>query len=119
MACTRGGAVSGAGQPRINTERRAKRADIRAGYQTRSERLREDAALGVGLLDAAEADRVGSGAEVELALGGEVADLAVGALHALLELLLDLFQLPALGPLVLQPLVVRHHHAARVDQDVR
>ncbi len=60
----------------------------------------------------------GGGPPVALAGGGVFADRQVGAFHALGQLLLDLFQVPDLGALVLQPLVVADADAARVGEDV-
>ena len=53
-----------------------------------------------------------------LLLRGVLADRQVGALHALGQALLDLLEVPALGALVLQPLVVADDDAARVREDV-
>src|SRR5262245_24089404 len=80
--------------------------------------LREDAALEVTALDPLEPDGVRRRAPVELALEREVAHMAEGALHAALEAGLDLFEVPTLRALVLQPLVVGDDDAARVREDV-
>src|SRR5262249_8424705 len=80
--------------------------------------LGENAPLGVSLLDALETDGVSGGAEIHFALARIVLHQGVGALHAAFELGLDLLEIPALGALVLQPLVVGDDDTAGVDQDV-
>src|SRR6185369_5324848 len=81
-------------------------------------RLWKNPALGVGAVDAVESDAHGGDAPVALLRRGVLAHLEVRALHALGQPFLHLFQLPALRALVLQPLVVADHHAARVGEDV-
>src|SRR5688572_25649746 len=80
--------------------------------------LREDAALAVAVLQALEADRVARGAPVGLVLVHVVPHVGVGLLHPALEPIEHVLELPLLRPLVLQPLVVRDDHTARVAQDV-
>src|SRR5579863_3196 len=80
--------------------------------------LREYPALGVGLVDAVESDAHGGHAPVALLLRGPLGDRQERALHALAEALLDLLEVPSLGALVLQPLVVADDDTARVREDV-
>src|SRR5262249_55821934 len=81
--------------------------------------LREDAALAVAVLQALEANRVARGAPVGLVACNVVANAGPGLLHPALQPVEHVLQVPLLGALVLQPLVVRDDHAARVAQDVR
>src|SRR5689334_11042845 len=81
--------------------------------------LRKYPAFRVGLADALQRDAHRRHAPVALLGRRVLADLQVGALHSLGEALLDLLEVPALGPLVLQPLVVADDDAAGVRQDVR
>ena len=68
--------------------------------------LRENAAFRIGFCDALQRDAHGGHAPVALLLLRVLADRQVRALHALGQAILDLFQVPALRALVLQPLVV-------------
>src|ERR1022692_4080865 len=80
--------------------------------------LRKYAALGVGAADALEGDGHRRHPPVAFLRGGVLADRQIGPLHPLGQPLLDLFQVPSLGALVLQPLVVADHHAAGIGEDV-
>src|SRR5688500_11700840 len=97
---------------------------IRAMSATRSSiapmvpRSRENPALLVAVLQALEADRVARGPPVGLLGRGVLPDVGVGVLHPALEPGHHVLELPLLGALVLQPLVVRDDHAARVTEDV-
>src|SRR5688572_3264004 len=100
-------------QPKPRTIRATSADRCIAPMVTRS---RENPALLVAVLEALEADRVAGGPPVRLLGRGVLPDVGVGVLHPALEPGHHVLELPLLGALVLQPLVVRDDHAARVTE---
>src|SRR6185369_7228619 len=91
---------------RVNGESRMKSGVWRPRTRAPRRGSREDAALLVAVLQALQTDRVAGGAPVGLVRDRVLANVGVGRLHAALEAAEDVGELPLLGALVLQPLVV-------------
>src|ERR1700685_2980165 len=79
------------------------------GY--RAARSREDLSFAVDRVDALQRDGVRGNAHVALSLAGEIAHLAITALHGALEATVHFVFRPGLRTLVLDPFVVADSHA--------